>query len=360
VCILRLVGWVGPVLCALISQPAGEQPVAERSVVLHVHVVSHEGKALADIPLRAQRGSGDYRHQAFARTDAKGRADLRLDVPTDTQTVSVSVQAAANMGGESPESLRERFDYAREILFKYETPLRWIELAPGREEYTIEFTFRPALKITGRLVTGAGAPVTATVVYDRPASSLRVPSPDGRFEIGGLPSDRPSEFYVLAGKIVVPVAVRPPLAQTDLGDIVIPEAAGNATVQITDINDAPIRISDRTAKWGVRSVALVSSDGAVIRQGTVRTGTYKEDAAWVRECDTLTVPAGTYLVTCGLLDDLSTLALIRAIRSGRDFSGYGIPRVTVREGEHAVFPIDFPATYRAQQEAVASPANPGR
>ena len=337
-----------PGLLCVVQPVAPPQPNDNRrTIVLHVRAATPDGKSVGGIPLLARVEDKD---QGRGRVLPDGTCDLSLSVPNESRELALFVSEGPKLPGESLDAMKARLAEFRGLLNKYQLPSALqVQLSPDLREYAAVLTFVPAISVSGRAVNRAGEPVKVSVTHEKPAWPADS-TVDGRFEIGGVPQSTPSVIYIFDEHVVVPVDIRPPLARTDLGDIVVQSPPCDATAQIT-MDFGERKLGSGNATW----VLLVSSEGKVALKTSVHVGYEREFEAWVRERDTLEIPAGTYYISRALpLDDVP-LKLIRLARSGKDLSATRIPRFTVTAGQHIVIPFDpAVATPAIQSEALDS------
>lgn len=324
--------------------PTDEGDYEEITVI--VQVLDPQQQPVAEAPVEVV----SFVQPRFAMTGPDGKATITLLRGDQDQTVTVRITNGGFAPVIPPELRSQAADRYKFLYETYAVPGCFIVPVTGTEvSHTI--TLGEAVRVSGRLVNPSGASIASAVgVRGLHSLDMVMPPEDGVFAVN-VRKNAPAELWI-AGESIQLHSVRLTATQTaedvDLGNIVITEAVPNATLKLTMNNNQGLHLASKMLLGD--SLALISADSSRMFLFDVRNdGSVHWPGENYQANYDLPVPAGTYYIAPGSLDNRPFLALLESIRANRhaQLDAAGIPKVTVAAGQTESLAFDAHAAVAA-------------
>jgi hypothetical protein len=330
-------------LIVLLAMAAESRAVV---VTVTVTVQNEQGLPLEHVPIGIHAPEPLQLKLVF--TDPAGQASAELSLSDDSDEISAFLYDGAQ-AGVSPEvvsiATARYHAVARKFAFRhcYSMPV-----VPGQVAYAISIVAYDAVTVTGRI---ANQPLWAD---ERVLVRVRRGAWSGFFEVGekiivrGVRKGAPAELLIdyksnqVYTKRLTEDQTR---SDIDLGDIVLPSLAGDATIDVTVANYAN--------QWGPgglqplwRFATLIRADGEMILAyprapfGKLVTGPDDDD---VEDPMALPkVPAGTYYIAPGMFGGKLQDRLLDAVRAGQHevLDQHNVPKIVAVAGQSVSLTFD--------------------
>lgn len=230
-------------------------------------------------------------------------------------------------------------------------------------EAAFHLAAKPAVRVTGRLVSETGEPIKGFAVFEGTHSLART-LPDGTFTCVGVPKLEPRRFVYGAG--VAQVWVRDFTAQqlatnSDIGDVTIAPAAKTAMTRLRASTLAgPF---DQQFNDISNGITLVRSDGSVIYSLRLNPETKVAGPATAAldPDHVMALAPGQFYISPGGIGSSYSMKLLTIVRANRhaELDASDAPKFTAVEGQTVNFTFDLAAA-KAVIEAILGVATGNR
>jgi hypothetical protein len=311
---------------------------------------------MADAPVEASTPHVNE----FALSDASGQIHFVLNVDDSDPQIVVRLWSGRGFDLPIAEAIeaQHRYDALRSA---YAFPWRVVVPAvPGQSVYSVELAGKPAISLAGRFIDEAGLPLSGSVgvLFFRTTSAYIGPESNGAFQLSGVPRGHAitlvfmtEEYRVYLHEVSSNLTAEP----IDLGNIEVDMLPADATVDIEMVNGTDF--FDSADEYLGDSLTLVrKSDGVVIHCFSLnalgKAASFSMDTPLGAAT---TVPAGEYYTSPGTLGHAAPLALVAAVRDGRQaaLDAAGVPQITAVAGQTTSLTFDA----RAAAAAIESVAD---
>ncbi len=344
-----------------VSRYALTNPPTDRHVTVTVTISTTNGQPFpTGTPVTVSANRRAYN----GLTDAEGRAVISGDFPSDTPGIAAYFEQGFLWITDSIENARLANAVAKAEKAFSLPPIRYVPLAEGQTEYSVKWTLRPSVSVSGRMVDAGGQPFN--VKADREGRIDRTPEsrPDGKIELTGIPKNSESLVFVSYAaqdgswlwNRVVPLTVAQTASDVVLGDLTDAIPSFDGLLGLTCTGFASFPPAGETLLMP-RAVTLLDPSGQHFFSLTVDKTTNKLHFSRAEIGGRVKMPSGTYYLAPGFpQENPDMVKAIRLLLAGRraDLDAAAIPKVTLQAGTPVDTTMDV-WTVQAKLRALPSP-----